>query len=58
MKEIEEILKLAKSKGIVCKGSDAMPIWSEPGIMYIIRCELYLIKAVMSSNKTWSIIIQ
>ena len=57
MKEIEEILKLARSKDIICKGS-AKPVWSEPGIMHIIQCKVCVIKAVKSVKQGWSIIKQ
>ena len=58
MKEIDEIVRLAKAKGIVRKESNAKSVWSEPGVMHILQCESCLIKAVFTSDKTWSIITQ
>jgi|LWDU01.1.fsa_nt_gi hypothetical protein len=55
--EIEEIIKEAKKKGLVCKGT-IKPIWSEPGIMYILHCDICTIKAVKNNNNKWSLIKQ
>lgn len=55
--EIKEILEVAIKDNIICKGT-AKPIWSEPGIMYILKCNTCTIKAVKDKNKVWSIIKQ
>lgn len=54
--EIEEIIEEAKRLDIICEGINE-PIWSEPGIMYILKCNVCTIKAVKLNNK-WSIIKQ
>jgi|TARA_R110000772_G_scaffold179690_1_gene291021 hypothetical protein len=54
--EIKDILTEAKRLGLICKGKTT-PLWQEPGMMYILKCELCTIKA-LKNPKGWSIIKQ
>lgn len=54
--EIEDILTEAKRLGLICKGKTT-PLWQEPGLMYILKCEVCTIKA-LKNPKGWSIIKQ
>lgn len=54
--EIEDILTEAKRLGLNCKGRTS-PLWQEPGLMYILKCEVCTIKA-LKTPRGWSIIKQ
>tara|TARA_R110000751_G_scaffold114306_1_gene213690 strand:- start:48 stop:221 length:174 start_codon:yes stop_codon:yes gene_type:complete len=54
--EIKEILAEAKKLGLICKGTTT-PLWQEPGLMYILKCDVCTIKA-LKTPRGWSIIKQ